>query len=104
MSNIPEHIVTAIDALLAPYNTSLSALTAAKDKKTETFADDRGYCGTSEAAKYIHCHPYTLARYIREGKIKAKRCASSAGNGNQNGNDRIAYKELDRFLGFDTVK
>lgn len=84
---VPDHIVTAVNALLAPYG--------------ETFTQDKGggdprsgYTNWSGAVKYTGLSKSTLQRAVKAGALRAPHKLVKS----KNGTALFEYSELDRFI------
>ena len=62
---IPQHILSAVNAILAPYGASFS--------QTATENEEKKYMTTKEASKYIGFHPKYLRILALNGEIEVIR-------------------------------
>ena len=79
---IPEHIRTAVNALLAPYGETYSPTTR-----------QREYLSPKEAAGYLGVSIGKLNLEVRAGKIKKRKFMDS-----RNGMVKYEKSELDRYM------
>lgn len=82
---IPDNILAAVNALLAPYGQSLEQPVAA--------TTGGGYLSMKEAAKYAGMSRPTLYRLIARGEIKQIKIGPT-----RNSKAVVAKDEIDRFM------